>query len=316
MKNIFKQRLIFILKYLTGLGLLSWVMLRFDFGRILTTIGQISLGVLFFSFVLTVLNLTIQFRRWRYLIGKHSADYREQDLLPAFFAGFALRLMIPGGHAEITKIFMLPGKKGGKVVAFALEKYFEAYFKFMLILIALPVVFTEYKALLWSVAAIGVVFYFFLPQLLGLSFIKKFREKSLNYRQIFLYTLIYSVSIFICLSLQYYLLLNDSAPVGIGHTLMAVIFVWGAGLIPISISGLGVRENVAAYFLAGYGFPAEAAVGIAFFIFLTNIILPALIGAFFIYHRRKTLHEAGKQIKQATQNMYQSFHIKKEKKRE
>ena len=258
-----------------------------------------------------MLNLTIQFRRWRFLIGRHSADYNEKDLLPAFFAGFALRLMIPGGHAEITKIFMLPGKKSGKVVAFTLEKYFETYFKFMLILIALPLVFAEYKTVLWPLAVLGIVFYFFLPRLLSLSFFERFHEKDLNYRQIFFFTLLFSISIFISLIIQYYILLNDSAAIGIEQTALVVVFIWGAGLIPISISGLGVRENLAAYFLAFYGIAAETAVAAAFFIFVTNIILPALIGAFFIYKKRKTLGTAGKEIKQVTKNIYQQYKNKK-----
>ena len=311
MKEMIKNRLLFVLKYIIGLSLLGWIIWRFDFGQIIKSISGIHFITLVLVLMMTVLNLTIQFRRWRFLIGRHSADYSEKDLLPAFFAGFALRLMIPGGHAEITKIFMLPGKKSGKVVAFTLEKYFETYFKFMLILIALPLVFAEYKTVLWPLAVLGIVFYFFLPRLLSLSFFERFHEKDLNYRQIFFFTLLFSISIFISLIIQYYILLNDSAAIGIEQTALVVVFIWGAGLIPISISGLGVRENLAAYFLAFYGIAAETAVAAAFFIFVTNIILPALIGAFFIYKKRKTLGTAGKEIKQVTKNIYQQYKNKK-----
>lgn len=311
MKEMIKNRLLFVLKYIIGLSLLGWIIWRFDFGQIIKSISGIHFITLVLVLMMTVLNLTIQFRRWRFLIGRHSADYSEKDLLPAFFAGFALRLMIPGGHAEITKIFMLPGKKSGKVVAFTLEKYFETYFKFMLILIALPLVFAEYKTVLWPLAVLGIVFYFFLPRLLSLSFFERFHEKDLNYRQIFFFTLLFSISIFISLIIQYYILLNDSAAIGIEQTALVVVFIWGAGLIPISISGLGVRENLAAYFLAFYGIAAETAVAAAFFIFVTNIILPALIGALFIYKKRKTLGTAGKEIKQVTKNIYQQYKNKK-----
>ena len=206
MKEMIKNRLLFVLKYIIGLSLLGWIIWRFDFGQIIKSISGIHFITLVLVLMMTVLNLTIQFRRWRFLIGRHSADYSEKDLLPAFFAGFALRLMIPGGHAEITKIFMLPGKKSGKVVAFTLEKYFETYFKFMLILIALPLVFAEYKTVLWPLAVLGIVFYFFLPRLLSLSFFERFHEKDLNYRQIFFFTLLFSISIFISLIIQYYIL--------------------------------------------------------------------------------------------------------------
>jgi len=310
MKEKIKNRLIFFLKYAIGLALLGWAAWRFDFTQIVDTIGSISITALLASLFLSVLSLTLQFRRWRYLIGRHSADYEEKDLLPAFFAGCALRLLIPGGHAEITKIFLLPGRKRGKAAAFVLEKYFETYLKFMLILIALPLILIEYRTILWGIAAIGVILYFFLPRLLRISLIKKYQEKDINYRQIFFHTLLFSLAVFITLVLQYFVLLNDSETISFSESLLGVIFVWGAGLLPISISGLGVRENLAAHFFGLFSISAETAVAMAFFVFLTNILTPALIGAFFIYRKRKTLKRAGREIRYTTKKIYRRYKSK------
>jgi len=75
-------------------------------------------------------------------------------------------------------------------------------------------------------------------------------------------------------------------------------------LLPISVSGLGVRENLAVFFLAKYGVPAYAAVGASLFIFFINAILPALIGLVFVIKRRQDLRDAQGAIKSVTRSIY------------
>ena len=87
-------------------------------------------------------------------------------------------------------------------------------------------------------------------------------------------------------------------------TSISVIFIWGSGLLPISVSGLGVRENLAVFFLSKYGVPAYAAVGASLFIFFINAIIPALIGLYFIIKRRHDLKEAEGTIKSVTKSIY------------
>ena len=85
-----------------------------------------------------------------------------------------------------------------------------------------------------------------------------------------------------------------------------MIFIWGSGLLPISVSGLGVRENLAVFFLAKYGIPAYAAVGASLFIFFINAIIPALIGLYFIIKRRHDLRDAEGTIKSVTKSIYEA----------
>jgi uncharacterized membrane protein YbhN (UPF0104 family) len=269
-------------------------------------ISGIHLLVLISLLAVAVVNLAVQFLRWKYLVESHSDHFNKKDLLPSFFAGFALRLMIPGGHAEITKVFLLPGKKRGKVVAFGIEKYFQTYIKLILVLITIPLVFREYRLVLWIAAAIAMASYFFLPMIFKHSLMKKLQEKTVNYHRIFIFTLLYSIAIFGLLIYQYYILLNDFHTIDLIDTSISVIFIWGSGLLPISVSGLGVRENLAVFFLAKYGVPAYAAVGASLFIFFINAIIPALIGLYFIIKRRHDLRDAEGTIKSVTKSIYQA----------
>lgn len=304
MKQIIKQRLAFVLKYLTGLLLLGWILWRVDRRQMINALSAMEVRTLLVLVIMAFANLAAQFFRWKYLVENHSSDFSNRDLIPSFFAGFAFRLMVPGGHAEITKVFLLPGKKSGKVVAFGIEKFFQTYIKLILVLIALPVVFTDYQPALWTLALAGIVAYFFLPYLWGGRFMARFQEKPVVYRRIFFQTLIYSLAIFGCLALQYYVLLNDVHSIAFSQTLLAVIFVWGAGLLPISVSGLGVRENLAVFFLSQYGVPAYLSVGVSLLIFFMNAIVPGLIGVIFIYQKRQHLAEAKDTIQNVSKNLY------------
>lgn len=314
MKTIIKERLLFVFKYLTGLVLLLWILSRVDRREMILAITRISWPVLLALLGMVFLNIGMQFARWKYLVESNSRHFRTQDLIPSFFAGFAFRLMIPGGHAEITKIFLLPGKKNGKVFAFGIEKFFQTFIKLILVLITLPLIFPELRLYLWSSAGIVVFSYFFLPRLLKNDFFKRFQEREVHYPRIFFRTLIFSLSVFFCLTVEYYLLLNEIKTIDLISTALVVIFIWSSGLIPISISGLGVRENLAVFFLVQYDVPGYAAVGISLFLFFLNGIIPALIGVYFILTRRHHLKDAGGAIKSVTQRFYNKKNISQSQK--
>lgn len=265
---------------------------------------ELQSGTILIVLLLALFNVSLQFRLWKYLVESHSHHYRIKDLLPSFFAGFALRMMIPGGHAEVTKIFLLQGKKRGKVIAFGVEKLFQTALKVVLISFVLPIIFPEYSFGLWSLGTLIILGFFVLPFILKKERFQKYQEKEVGYHRIFFISLIHSLPIYACITLQYFYLLNQSFDVSLFQTGIVTVFIWGAGLIPISISGLGVRENLAVFFLAQYSVPAAAAVGVSLLVFFINAIIPAVIGIFTIMKRRHDIKEASDEIKQITKDFY------------
>ncbi len=299
MRERLKQRILFALKYLVGFLLLAWILAYIDREQMFATIMNLELSVIVFVIVLAVLSLTAQFYRWKYLVESNSIHFRAVDLIPSFFAGFAFRMMLPGGHAEITKIFLLPGKKGGKVVAFGIEKFFQTYIKIFMVSLAFPLMFPKYRFVLWGLSGLLLLVYFFLPLMMQRAFLKKYQEREVNYHSLFFRTLIFSIAIFGGLILQYYYLLNSVHDIGFYETSLSVIFIWGAGLLPISVSGLGVREALSVFFFGKFGIPGSSAVGLSLFLFFINAILPALAGVYYIIKRRNDLRDAGGIFKSA-----------------
>lgn len=274
---------------------------------------KVSLETIGLLLLLSVMGLFFQFRLWRFLVSKHSENYRSGDLLPSFLAGFTLRLMIPGGHAEITKIFLLKGKKRGKAIAFGIEKFFQTTLKVILITAVLPFFFSEQRLWLWGLSILFSMLILFFPLLLKHPRFSKYQEKEVRYWRIFAGSFLYNIPIFTLMTSQYFIMLNTLGDISFIQTAAVAVFIWGAGLLPISISGLGVRENLAVFFLSAYGFSNAAAMGVALFIFFINAILPALVGIVVILKRKHDLKDAGVQIKNFSKSVYQKNRKKTEK---
>lgn len=286
---------------LISLGLVVWIILLVDPLVMVQFYPKVAPMAWLLIALAALGNIIVQFWRWGLLIRAYSTDFHPRDILPSFLAGYTFRLILPGGHAEITKIFLLPGRKRGKVVAFGLERFFQTFIKLMLMIAALGLLFPAHRLMAGIVAAGLLIVYFLTP---ALPFWKKIAEKPTNGQRTFLVNLGYSLLMFILMGIQYYLIFWKLYPVRWDLTLATVAFLWGSGLIPITISGMGIREWIASYLFPLQGIPAGEGVAAALVIFFLNSILPAVAGIYFIHRHRHhlkdippTLRQSGHQIK-------------------
>jgi glycosyltransferase 2 family protein len=305
LRQILKDKLTFTLKYSVGIVLLIWILSRVNRQDLVATFLNLTFADILFVLVIAFINLSVQFRLWKFLVESHSQNFDLKDLLPSFFAGFAFRLIIPGGHAEVTKVFLLRGKKKGKVIAFGIEKFFQTFLKIVLVLFAIPFVFPEYGVLLFILGTLVVIGIFILPLILKKERFSKHQEKEVSYSKIFLLSFAHSVPMFLCIAVQYYYLLSLTNDITLLQVVIVTVFAWGAGVIPISVSGLGVRENLVVFFLAQYSVSGAEAVAISLFVFFVNSIIPAVVGVFVILKRRHDIKEAGTEIKKITKSVYE-----------
>ena len=305
MKQIIKEKFTFALKYSIAIILLLWILSRVNRHDLIATFLNLTIQNILVILLIAVVNLAIQFHLWKFLVESHSQHLDLRDLLPSFFAGFAFRLIIPGGHAEVTKVFLLRGKKRGKVIAFGIEKFFQTFIKIVFVFFAIPLVFPENEIIYYSIGSLVIIGFFVLPFILKKEAFSKYQEKDVSYSMIFLMSFIHSVPMFLCIAIQYYYLLLLTNEITFLQVIIVTVFAWGAGVIPISVSGLGVRENLVVFFLAQYEVPGAAAVAVSLFVFFVNAIIPAIAGVFVIMKRRHDIKEASSEIKKITKTVYE-----------
>jgi len=177
MKQIIKNKLVYLLKFSIGVALIIWILSKVDKEKVVEYFLSLDLGTLILILIFSIITITIQFFRWKYLVTSNSVSFETKDIIPSFFAGYAFRLMIPGGHAEISKIFLLPGKKRGKAVAVGMEKFFQTYIKLVLVLVALTFSFPKYVIIFYPSIFILLFLLFFLPKI---KWLKLLQEKEVN----------------------------------------------------------------------------------------------------------------------------------------
>jgi uncharacterized protein (TIRG00374 family) len=89
------------------------------------------------------------------------------------------------------------------------------------------------------------------------------------------------------LILQMFCLLNAFSDISLLHVffgMSALLFV--KSLVPISIGDLGIREAGSIYFFSFYGISQAAALNASMILFFINILIPSIIGTYFIRYQR------------------------------
>ena len=298
-----RQTFFYIIKFIIGFALVYWLLLQVDRERFFTYFLQLDFLTMAGIILLSLAGLGVQLLSWRYLIQKNALDFNRKDIFPSFIAGFTFRLMIPGGHAELSKIFLLPGRKRGKALAFGLEKSLQAYIKIFMVLMVLPLTFPSYTFYAYGLALLLLLALFVIPKI---RLIKEFKETDTGFLPMLPVLFFFFLINFIIMAGQYYLLLNKVNNISFLDTAHTVIYLWASGVVPISISGLGIREGLAMFFFRMYGIPNAYAVATSLFLFVLNQVIPALAGIYYIHKKRANFKEIRRSF-HSTLEIYKSF---------
>jgi uncharacterized membrane protein YbhN (UPF0104 family) len=293
-----KQKILYLLKLLVGLLLVIWILSQVDQKKFIDYFQHIGVKELIYICILGLVSIMLQYARWKYLVKSYAAEFELKDLFPSFLAGFTLRLMIPGGHAEWSKAFLMSGSKKGKIVAVGMEKILPAVYKVVMLGLVLPFTFPRYKIIGMGIALSTILIYFLV---IRMKAIQNLLEKKVNIHYIFFIISIQSSGIFLLSAGQYYFLLNQDYNFSFLNSMHATVYLWAAGIFPISLSGLGIREGLAVYFFRLGGVAAADAVATSLFLFAVNTVFPALIGIYYLYQKRQNL-----------KTLQQTFHSSKE----
>jgi uncharacterized membrane protein YbhN (UPF0104 family) len=285
-----KHKIVYLIKLLIGVLLVIWILGQVDQQQFIEYFRHIGIQELAWVCILGLASLVLQYERWKYLVKSNSTVVEPHDLFSSFLAGFTLRLMIPGGHAEWSKAFLMSGRKRGKVVAVGMEKILPAVFKIILLGLVIPFSFPQYKIMGIVVVLVTILAYFLL---LRLNLIQNLLEKRISTHKLFFISSIQSSGVFLLSAAQYYVLLNQDYNFSFLNSMHATVYLWAAGIFPFSLSGLGIREGLAVYFFRLAGVSSADAVATSLFLFTLNSVIPALVGIYYLYKNRQNLKTLG-----------------------
>ncbi len=86
---------------------------------------------------------------------------------------------------------------------------------------------------------------------------------------------------------QYFILLNNFVSFHFFSAVVSIPLILFSNLIPITYAGLGLREKFAIEVLAKYDISSETAITASLTVFIFNVLLPSLIGVYYIIQRKR-----------------------------
>lgn len=252
---------------------------------------RLSQGVwLWLALASVMAMLAIRYLKWHRLLAAAKLQSSRCESAESLLGGFALSIITPGRVGELGRCLFVG--EADRASVFLLNILDRALDLWALLTCAVASLFllVSRPAALFAVA----VWLAFLPIVLGLptliagaaslpwwreTFRVQLRQAGQNLSTVrpasFAAWSLVSTSLDL---ITFFFLLRAFLPVEFPVALATFPWVVMAGGLPVSLSGLGAREGVAALLLARYTIPAVVAVDTALLLFVFSALLPALLG--------------------------------------
>jgi len=301
-----KNRFINFAKILIAGGLLYYLIQSVKYDQIIDAVSQVNLILIFTVLLLGIVNVYLQYFKWGLTCSEVLEVNDKSKVLRSLFYGFSAGIITP----------LRVGEYFGRGIEFKNRSLFQVTIAtlvdkfFPLLMVAsigsvssLIFVYVYYDVSIYIVLSLFILiftlFYVIILLMINPSFwnnvlfsqIKKSRRmrplleklKPLEHldRTYFYKMLLISFLFYSCYLIQYALLV-----VAFSHNSEFVNYLWAGNLImftktiipPISFGELGIREGASVFFITQLGEVASIGFNASIFLFLINLVLPAIIG--------------------------------------
>jgi len=274
------KRFSFTLRLVFSLGLLYLIFRRIDLGTALNQASALPQVTMLAIFFLSVLRHGIQLTNWRCALHLNPAyEYRGREVVASYLVALPLRFVLPGGHASFAKVFYLKNSSIlASVISTTSERLFMTWSTWTFAAVA---AFFSFPQMSLALRLTMLIFAAFMPLWGGVIMASKatWREFLPAYSVQAPRMMLLQIANTLVMYLQYYLILNFLGGISAIDTWLSMALTNVSNSIPITISGLGLREGFAIHFLDGYGFSSEQAVAATLSLFLFQDVIPAIVGA-------------------------------------
>ena len=314
-KEIFlkkKQAGYFLIKIIIAAGLLLFIVEKINLKEIFSVFSTADYNLIIFAFILSFLNLYIQFLKWETVCSNYLNINNKKKIFISLFHGFAAGIFTPARIGEyFSRGLVLREKSVFKIAA---ATFVDKFFPLLPVAFFGGVSFIFYLNYHYQLSffisfllliSVIIITYFFLRQIFKGKFLKiipdkikyskKFEKVLPSIEQLtkldskFISRMSFiSVSFYFCYLVQFAILVS-----AFSHNFKFLQYLWNGSLImfsksiipQISIGELGIREGFSVYFFSKIGETAATAFNAAFFLFLINLVFPSLLGLILLYKK-------------------------------
>lgn len=281
------KRLTYIIKLLITLSILIFVFHKVDLKAAFHEASHLPLISAFAIFLLSVARHSLQCLNWRSALNMNAAYQNDtRELISSYLVALPLRFVIPGGHATFAKVLYLKNSSIlASLIATTTERLFMSWSTWTFASIA---AFFLYPGINLALRLALLIFTAFLPlwAALGMSFGNS-RKHLPAYGKQAPRMMLLQIANTLLMYLQYYIVLNYLGSISLVDTWLGISLTNLANSIPITISGLGLREGFAIHFLENFGFNPSAAVAATLSVFFFHDLIPAFAGGIVLLRAKR-----------------------------
>lgn len=236
-----------------------------------------------FALLLLLLNLFLQSMRWKFLVTLSKEKVSNKEIIYSILYSFSYSIFTPARLGEIGRAFHIANSKKDEMVVLA---FYEKFFAFCSLLLFGLISLSFYQSFYYLISVVAVLLLMSFSKYIAqhLPYFKKFTSilQKVHIAKIFLISLLF-VFVYI---FQFYLILNAFRQVNIFSSFFFISIVMLVNAVPITFSGLGLRELASVYFFKQLLMSTGQAASASLLLFAINILIPTLCG--FILHLRPT----------------------------
>lgn len=289
MEKLIKNRYFYFIKIIITSIILYFIFKNINFHQLYLSFTELKLSYILLIILTAGIKIFIEYINWGHFL-KINPEYnpKKSEIFSSHMIGHALRFLIPGGHAVIGKMYFVENEKKLSFMSIGVEKFFQIWTNLLFASFA-AIFYFRSKFVLPTIFAF--IFIIFLPFIIYL--LKHFdRKKNLaiyfkQYWKIIPGIFVMQISYMFLTIFQYFILLNNFVSFHFFSAIVSIPLILFSNLIPITYAGLGLREKFAIEVLAKYNISSETAVATSLTVFIFNVLMPALIGLYYIVKRKR-----------------------------
>jgi uncharacterized membrane protein YbhN (UPF0104 family) len=297
-----KNKLLVLLKILMSAGLMIFILNSVVLRNIIFVFADADKALIFSAFGLSFFNIILQYLKWKIVCNSLLSENDNGKIIHSLFYGFSAGSFTPARVGEyLGRAIPFSDKPLMQLTAAAM---IDKLFSLLIVLIFGSASFLLYfnidivsTIILVSAAALVIYLIFqriksYLPvarlkwtQKIYLSFSSL---KNIDYKFRLKLTVL-AVLFYCCFILQFALLVS-----AFSHHYEIINYIWTGNLVmftktiipPVSLGELGIREGASVYFIKRFGETAATGFNASIFLFLINVLLPAVIGLILLLRRK------------------------------
>ncbi|MCF7912578.1 MAG: flippase-like domain-containing protein [Candidatus Cloacimonetes bacterium] len=283
------KKILGIIKYPLTIAILVIVLSRIELHQVSVILSELKPGFLVVLVCISLLKIFLQFTNWNIflkLIPGVRLKFRER--ITSFFAGISFRIISPGGVGVYGRMLYLSAGKKDSFLAITYEKFIQTWCIIFFASIASSLYFIKLALILkiiLPVVALSLPFLLLFKSPINEKYYHYFQQ----YRASLIPALLLQVTINLLTIVQYEVFFLNYTRFSLLSAIKSVPLVQAGNLLPVTISGLGIREYLAVSVYPSLGISKELAVSCALTIFILSNLLPALVGLFILLFKSDIL---------------------------